>query len=94
MSFNKQNGNHLNLAENTGYSIYLLFDLFYFRYESSAAEYKSAVEDTLTNVIGKSHQEERKTSDSTAPCTTNTTFLVNEVQFSRHPFIMYKIIDR
>lgn len=41
------------------------------------------MEDALTNVTDKSLQEERRTNDSTASCTVNTTFLVNEVQFNR-----------
>lgn len=52
----------------------------YFRYESSAAEYKSALEETMTNVSEKSQHEERKTSDSSAPGTAPTTFLVSEVK--------------
>lgn len=49
-------------------------------YESSAAEYKSALEETMTNVSEKSQHEERKTSDSSAPGTAPTTFLVSEVK--------------
>ena len=52
---------------------------FIFRYECSATEYKSAVED-VSKGTEKGHQEEKKTSESPTPGTV-TTFLVDEVGF-------------
>ena len=52
------------------------------RYESSATENKSAVEEVLTKE--KSNQEERKTSDAPPPCTAVTTFLVTEVKLKQN----------
>lgn len=47
-------------------------------YESSAAEYKSTLEEAFKMEAKKSHQEEQKAKDSSSPSNAVTAFLVNE----------------
>lgn len=47
-------------------------------YESSAAEFKSALEETLLGAKARNQGEEKKANDSTSLCNTVTTFLVDE----------------
>lgn len=50
------------------------------RYESSAAEYKSTLEEAFKMEAKKSHQEDQKAKDSSSTSNAVTAFLVNEVQ--------------
>lgn len=63
-----------------------------FRYESSAAEYKSTLEEAFKVEGGKSHQGEQKAKDSSSPSNAVTAFLVNEVQLEITIFHMQCVV--
>ena len=56
------------------------------RYESSAAEYKSTLEEAFKMEAKKSHQDEQKAKDVSSPSNAVTAFLVNEVQLKMSTF--------
>lgn len=57
-----------------------------FRYESSAAEYKSTLEEAFKMEAKKSHQEEQKAKDASSPSNAVIAFLINEVQLKTSTF--------